>query len=83
MAPTDLGRLGDGLDCHRWGGFCICFLEEPMPMYKSRCRACGKRFETLRRMQDADRDLECRSEEVERLISTFAAGGCSASGRFT
>jgi hypothetical protein len=34
----------------------------------------------LRRMQDADRDLErteCRSEEVERLLSTFAAGGCS------
>jgi hypothetical protein len=43
----------------------------------------------LRRMQDADRDLkcpECESEEVERLLSTFAAGGgCkpTGSGRFT
>ena len=54
-----------------------------MPMYEYRCRKCGKSFEMLRRMQDADRDLECpecRSEEVERLLSTFAAGGCKSSG---
>jgi putative FmdB family regulatory protein len=59
-----------------------------MPLYEYRCRKCGKQFELLRRMADADRDLvcpECRSEEVERLLSTFAAGGCSTlgSGRFT
>lgn len=59
-----------------------------MPMYEYRCRKCGKRFEMLRRMQDADRDLECpdcRSAEVERQLSTFATGGCtpSGSGRFT
>ena len=59
-----------------------------MPMYEYRCRKCGKSFELLRRMQDADRDLECpecRSEEVERLLSTFAAGGgkSSGSGGFT
>ena len=57
-------------------------------MYEYRCRTCGKSFEQLRRMQDADRDLECpacRSAEVERLLSTFATGGCapSGSGRFT
>jgi putative FmdB family regulatory protein len=54
-----------------------------MPMYEYGCRKCGKSFEMLRRMQDADRDLECpecRSEEVERLLSTFAAGGCKSSG---
>jgi len=39
-------------------------------------------------MQGADRDLECpecRSEEIERLVSTFATGGCtsSRSGGFT
>ena len=54
-----------------------------MPMYEYRCQKCGKRFEMLRRMQDADRDLkcpECRSEEVERLLSTFAAGGCTSNG---
>ena len=59
-----------------------------MPMYEYRCRECGLRFEMLRRMADADRDLECadcRSAEVERLLSTFSAGGCGASGssRFT
>jgi putative FmdB family regulatory protein len=54
-----------------------------MPMYEYRCRKCGKSFEMLRRMQDADRDSkcpECQSEEVERLLSTFAAGGCTSSG---
>lgn len=60
-----------------------------MPMYEYRCRKCGRLFELLRRMQDADRELECPeclSEEVERLLSTFASGGCSpsgGSGRFT
>ena len=54
-----------------------------MPMYEYRCRECGERFEMLRRMSDADLDLvcpECRSEEVERMLSRFAAGGCSPSG---
>lgn len=59
-----------------------------MPLYEYRCRKCGKSFEMLRRMSDADRELECPeclSTEVERLLSTFAAGGCtpSGSGRFT
>jgi len=60
-----------------------------MPMYEYRCASCGKRFEQLRRMQDADRDLECpecRSHEVERQLSTFSSGGCgsgTAGRRFT
>jgi len=59
-----------------------------MPMYEYRCQKCGKQYEMLRRMQDADCELECpdcRSHHVERLVSTFAAGGCrpSASGGFT
>ncbi len=59
-----------------------------MPIYEYVCRECGSRYEALRRMQDADRDLkcpQCQSEEVERLLSTFSAGGCSSSGsgRFT
>jgi putative FmdB family regulatory protein len=57
-------------------------------MYEYCCRKCGKQFEMLRRMQDADRDLtcpECRSEEVERLLSKFSSGGCASAGssRFT
>jgi hypothetical protein len=43
-------------------------------------------FEALRRIDDADRELACpryRSEEGERLFSTFAACGCnSRSSRF-
>jgi putative FmdB family regulatory protein len=59
-----------------------------MPMYEYRCQKCGKQFEMLRRMADADRDLECpecRSGKLERLLSAFSTGGCgpSSSGRFT
>ncbi|MBS1855180.1 MAG: zinc ribbon domain-containing protein [Acidobacteria bacterium] len=60
-----------------------------MPLYEYRCGTCGKSFEQLRRMQDADRDLECpecKSREVERQLSTFSSGGCGSgggSGRFT
>jgi putative FmdB family regulatory protein len=59
-----------------------------MPLYEYRCKKCGKQFERLRRMHDADREQECPeclSQEIERLVSTFAAGGCSpsGSGRFT
>jgi putative FmdB family regulatory protein len=59
-----------------------------MPIYEYQCKKCGKRFEMLRRMSDADSKLQCPScysEHVERQFSTFAAGGCgpSASGGFT
>lgn len=53
-----------------------------MPLYEYQCRACGKRFEMLRRMKDAERELECPScdsSQVELQLSTFAAGGCSPS----
>ncbi|MCZ2079158.1 MAG: zinc ribbon domain-containing protein [Bryobacterales bacterium] len=58
-------------------------------MYEYRCHDCGKAFEQLRRMQEADRDLncpECGSRQVERQLSSFATGGCGPSGgggRFT
>ncbi len=70
-----------------------------MPLYEYRCTDCGARFEQLRRMSEADRDLtcpKCRSAKVKRELSTFASkmeGGlgpcgqpsssCSSSGRFT
>jgi putative FmdB family regulatory protein len=53
-----------------------------MPLYEYQCRACGNTFEMLRRMKDADSDLECpccHSAKVERRFSTFA-GGCGTSG---
>ena len=63
-------------------------LKEGMPLYEYRCKACGRTFEQLRRMSEADRGVECpecRSEEVQRMLSTFATGGCgpSVGGRFT
>jgi putative FmdB family regulatory protein len=59
-----------------------------MPLYEYRCKACGRTFEQLRRMSEADRGVECpecRSEDVQRVLSTFATGGCgpSSGGRFT
>jgi putative FmdB family regulatory protein len=59
-----------------------------MPLYEYLCRSCGKGFEMLRRMKDADADLKCpncHSNKVERQLSTFAAGGCGTAGsrRFT
>ncbi len=70
-----------------------------MPLYEYRCTECGARFEQLRRMSEADRDLtcpKCNSEKVKRELSTFASkteGGlgpcgqpsssCGSSGRFT
>jgi putative FmdB family regulatory protein len=56
-----------------------------MPLYEYECGKCGKVFEVLRRMSDADGDLECpacHSKKVERQLSRFSAGGCgSGSGR--
>ena len=51
-----------------------------MPLYEYLCRSCGKGFEMLRRMIDADTLLECpncHSNKVERQFSTFAAGAAA------
>jgi putative FmdB family regulatory protein len=55
-------------------------------MYEYRCEGCGKKFEQLRRMSEADEGLlcpVCHCNQIQRLLSTFATGGCSPSGRFT
>jgi putative FmdB family regulatory protein len=59
-----------------------------MPMYEYRCENCGEKFEKLRRMSEADDGLlcpRCSSGRVERLLSSFATGGCGTGGggRFT
>jgi putative FmdB family regulatory protein len=59
-----------------------------MPIYEYQCRNCGKTFEMLRSLKNADEDLQCpdcHGQEVERRFSSFSAGGCgaSASNRFT
>ena len=53
-----------------------------MPLYEFQCCECGKTFELLRRIKDADEDVECpkcHSTKVERQLSTFATGVCGAS----
>jgi putative FmdB family regulatory protein len=54
-----------------------------MPMYEYRCEECGQSYEQLRRMSEADINLECPycgSEEVERQVSACAIGGASKGG---
>ena len=54
-----------------------------MPLYSYVCYACGNSFEKLRRMSENDRDVrcpDCGSDRIERLLSTFATGGCATSG---
>ena len=54
-----------------------------MPLHEYQRRSCGKTFEMLRRMKDADTELECRIVAPTMLSvssSTFAAGGCGTSG---
>jgi putative FmdB family regulatory protein len=54
-----------------------------MPIYEYQCRSCDNRFEMLRGMKDDDTNVECpncRSDKVERQLSTFAASGCGKSG---
>ena len=53
-----------------------------MPLYDYACYDCGNSFEMLRRMNDDDREVrcpECGSERIERILSTFATGGCGSS----
>ncbi len=54
-----------------------------MPMYEYRCVDCGRVFEMLRSFSNADRDLKCPvcdSEDIQRLLSSFATAGGSTSG---
>lgn len=57
-----------------------------MPLYDYHCGRCGKTFELLRSLQDADLDLKCpycQSEQVERQLSSFSTSTCSSgSSRF-
>lgn len=57
-----------------------------MPIYEYRCQECGKLFEMFRRFSDADSGVrcpDCESEQVRRVLSSFAASGCGGGGRFT
>ena len=50
-------------------------IKSAMPIYEYKCEACGGNYEQIRRMAEADRDLECptcKSHEVNRSLSSFA-----------
>ena len=54
-----------------------------MPMYEYRCQECGKLYEQLRRMSEADTNLQCPhcgSQKVERQFSACAFSGFSSGG---
>jgi putative FmdB family regulatory protein len=68
-----------------------------MPIYAYSCQSCGKQFERVVRLSEADLPQECpecRSANTKKKISAFAsiggssggstASGCGSSGgRFT
>jgi putative FmdB family regulatory protein len=48
-----------------------------MPLYEYRCSACHERFEVLQRMGESSEKVrcpECGAKQVEKQLSTFAAG---------
>jgi putative FmdB family regulatory protein len=44
-----------------------------MPLYEFKCRGCGRLFEELVRDGDTPACPACRSQDLERLLSLFAA----------
>ena len=52
-----------------------------MPMYEYRCQDCSKLYEQLRRMSDADTNLQCPhcgGHQVQRQVSTCSFAGTSS-----
>lgn len=52
-----------------------------MPLYEYECEDCGTTFEQLVAARDRDNGAlcpDCGSENVERLLSTFAIGKSNA-----
>ncbi len=47
-----------------------------MPIYEYVCTDCGKRFEAIRSIKDADQPIacnKCQSDQTHRAISVFYA----------
>ena len=42
-----------------------------MPLYEYECRQCHDRFELLVRGRDRGECPSCKSQDIERLVSTF------------
>ena len=46
-----------------------------MPLFEYACRACARRFEALVMGSTRPACPGCGSEDLEKLVSTFAVGG--------
>ncbi len=47
-----------------------------MPIYEYVCKDCGKRFEVIRSIKDADSPIPCKScqsDQTQRAVSVFFA----------
>ncbi|HPT27651.1 MAG TPA: zinc ribbon domain-containing protein [Bryobacteraceae bacterium] len=54
-----------------------------MPMYEYRCANCGRLYEQLRRMSEADEGLRCpycESDDVKRQVSACAVRSSGGAG---
>lgn len=51
-----------------------------MPLFEYTCRGCGHRFETLVTASRQAVCPSCRSTDLEKLFSTFAARGTAPRG---
>lgn len=51
-----------------------------MPLFEFTCRGCGHRFETLVTASRPAVCPTCRSTDLEKLFSTFAARGTTTRG---
>ncbi len=56
-----------------------------MPIYEYKCQDCGKQFESIRPMSEADKKIECvkcKSRNTQRQLSVFNArsGGQAVAG---
>ena len=49
-----------------------------MPIYEYDCKQCGHRFEKLVRSDEAVTCPQCKSEEIAKRFSVFAANGGAA-----
>jgi len=53
-----------------------------MPIYEYRCRKCKETFEVMQKINEDNRGLrcpKCRTDEPERLLSSFCSGSSKSS----